>query len=116
MPNALNFKMRPQDDLSVRTDFTFDLMDETKRQIQTIVEEVPAVKELQNRATVNIRLRGSLSSVEIDLDVIPSMGTEMDDAELKKTRSQIFKEMNENFSPEIGGVLQRAITRARARM
>ena len=116
MPNVLNYRMRPQDDLSVRTDFTFDLMDETKNQIETVVKEAPAVKDLQNKATVNVRLRGSLSAIEIDIDVIPAVGTEMDDDELKAVRSQIFKEVHEQFSPEIGEVLQRSITRARARM
>lgn len=116
MPNLLNYKMRPQDDLSVRTDFTFDLMDETKKQLQEIVEQAPAVKELQNKATVNVRLRGSLSQVEIDIDVIPSVGTDLDDAELKKKRSEIFKQIHEQFSPEIGAVLQKSITRARSRM
>lgn len=116
MPNLLNYKMRPQDDLSVRTDFTFDLMDETKRRLQEIVEQAPSVKELQNKATVNTRLRGSLSAVEIEIDIIPSVGTDLDDAELKKVRSKIFKEIHGLFSPEIGAVLQKAITRARSRM
>lgn len=116
MPNVVNYKMRAQDDLSVRTDFTFDVMDETKKEIQAIVEQAPSVKELQTKATVNARLRGSLSQIEVDLDVIPAVGTDLDEAELQATRSQLFKEIHDTFSPEIGIVLQRAIDRARARM
>lgn len=116
MAEFLRYRMRPQDDLAVRTDFTADLMNSAKGKIQGILDSSPEIQDLRSRAAVDIRLAGSLSSVEIDVSVVPTPGSTLTPEDAETERQRIGKMIGDQFGGMLSDILQEGIDTARRRM
>jgi hypothetical protein len=116
MAEFLRYRMRPQDDLSVRTDFTSDVMTAAKKHIQSILDESEEVQNLRTRAAVDVRLVGTLRSVSFEVNITPAAGVEMSKEELEEQREAIGLMVKEAFGDRLSDVLQEGIDSARRRM
>ncbi len=116
MVEFLQYRMRPQEDLSVRTDFTADLMTSARSRIQKILDESEEIQDLRTKAALDIRIAGSLSDVEIEVNVTPTPGSEMTEQESEEAREGISQMIGERFREILPEILQEGIDSARRRM
>ncbi len=116
MNEPVKFKLNPREDLSERPDFTFDLMQSISKEAQAAVDAAPEVVELKKKASVHVGVRGTLSSVEISVDVVRREGVELSDEEISTAKSAASQKIRESVGSRMTELLQRSIDSARGRM
>src|SRR3990172_2427264 len=116
MPDTLRFVMPPAEDLSTRADFSFDLMSELSKEVRAIVDAIPKVQELRNKALVDTYATGTLRSINVEISVKPNPGVTLTEQEIEDAKREISETIDGRIRDRISAVLQTAIDRARERM
>jgi hypothetical protein len=111
----LRFRMDPKDDLSNRADFTHGLMQRISESAREAAEESPAAKKLKERADVDVRVSGSLNSVDIQIVIAPHEGAVIAPNESAAARAEILKSVNEAVKASMSSLLQESMKSARER-
>lgn len=112
----LKFKMHPKDDLSTRTDFTYDFMAEISREANEIIQKSPELASLKSMASVKLFPSGTLTTASVEVVVSQNPGAEISDAMLREVRQKLADRLREELPERIGKAIQTSVTRARARM
>ena len=113
---TLKFTSPPGQDLSTRTDFTYDLMSRLAKGSEEFLQGIPEVAELKGRADVHIAARNTLQTIDIDVDVRPRVGVELTEEEVSKVKAAIQEAIQQEMQGNFSKVIQESITAARQRM
>lgn len=116
MLEPFRFTMSPKDDLSMRTDFSFDLMQKLRAIAKEAIDGAEPLAALRSRADIEVDLKGTLRDVRIDVRVTPHEGVAIGEDELLEARKHTGRILDEVMRERMNDVLQEAIDTARGRM
>lgn len=111
----LRFRMKDRDDLSKRSDFTFEVMQALTKDLEAAVAALPVVAELRGKASVTVRARGSLRNVALDVQVTPTTDEGLTADETEAIRAAVGEAIRREVPQRMAGVLQRSTRAARER-
>lgn len=111
----LRFRMDPKDDLSSRADFTYDLMQSLSKSARMAAESSNVSEALKGRADVDVRVVGSLNSIDIKVDISPKEGVTLPPEEVAKSRAEILEAVNDAIKASMSELLQASMKSARER-
>lgn len=113
---SLRFRMDPREDMSNRTDFTYDLMQSLSKKAQEAVDSADELVELKRSARVNVRVQGTLHSISVDITISPLGDEELSQEQLTSAKSAIAAKVNATIKSSMADMLQGSMTSARKRM
>lgn len=116
MTGPFRFTMHPRDDLSTRTDFTYDLMQDLAKEARVAVDGCEALAGIREKAEVQVNVTGTLRNVLVDVKITPNGGMTIGEAELNEARKAAGAALDEALKGKMGDILQSAINSARGRM
>lgn len=116
MPLPVRFRMDPRNDLSTRTDFSFDFMNEISKAAKEIVQEAKSLDALRDRADIRVIPTATLINVTLEVEVTPREEGSLTEEEIKKAKADVMEELRNRLNVVMGELLQNALTSARRRM
>lgn len=108
--------MHPRDDLSTRTDFSYDLMQKVSAEARSAIEGSDALREIQDRADFKVEVTGTLRNVLINVKIVPKEGVAIPEDELAEVRKKVGEALDGALKDRLGDLLQEAVDSARGRM
>lgn len=109
----LRFRTDPKDDLSVRTDFTYSLMEKISKRLREIADKDPEVAKIREKAKVEIFARGSLMNVSVDVWIQSNPESKITDEEKEAAKKSVQAKMEEAMTEVFPQSLQEAMTETR---
>ena len=112
----LKFSMKPKDDLSMRPDFSYELMAEISRAAKEILDGSDAISGIRAKADVKVFAIGTLTNVSIKVEIARKEGVELSKEEIDKAKEDAIEELKESLGPRMSDIMQEALSSARRRM
>lgn len=116
MPIPFRFSMHPKDDLSTRTDFTYDLMQDLAKEVKLALDGCEALSGIREKAKVDVKVTGTLRNVLVDVKVVPNEGVAIEESELVQAHKDAGAALDAALKEKMGEIIQGAIDSARGRM
>ncbi|HSG27666.1 MAG TPA: hypothetical protein VLA34_04235 [Candidatus Krumholzibacterium sp.] len=115
MPGKLvRLKSRPQDDLSTRADFLYELSRRISRAAVASLDESGLKDEYSDRARIRVQAIPSLSGVEIEVDVDPIPDTNLTEEDTEEIHQKVSSAISGAVSRNISDALQGSIEGSRS--
>lgn len=116
MTGPFRFSMHPKDDLSTRTDFTYDLMQEVAKEAKAAIDGCEALAGIREKAEVRVNVTGTLRNALVDVKFTPHEGATIEEGEMKEAHKAASAALDGAMKEKMGEIFQSAINSARGRM